>query len=280
MDKLPLIIAWSILGVGLLAAAVFILIKTTANKRREHVQSTSKKISDIELLNGSYSFYSFNPISFSCECNSKYEYDRTDLREFLKRCMEEDLDHFRTLLQKTKENDSLYSFYKFEYNDIINTTSPEEQRLYDKYRYYESMEFSFCEDLKCRPQCSLAIRVQKEYTSPKGKNHYHMVYDFNHNEIKTCFEEILQQRERESDRQYQQQEERAKMSNRLRYEILKRDGFRCVLCGKSQTDGVKLEVDHIKPVSKGGKTEESNLRTLCENCNRGKGAIYDENGLN
>jgi 5-methylcytosine-specific restriction endonuclease McrA len=35
-------------------------------------------------------------------------------------------------------------------------------------------------------------------------------------------------------------------------------------------DGVKLEVDHIKPISKGGKTVLNNLQTLCMDCNRGK----------
>src|ERR1035437_9723912 len=33
---------------------------------------------------------------------------------------------------------------------------------------------------------------------------------------------------------------------------------------------VKLEMDHSVPVSKGGKTEESNLQTLCRRCNRAK----------
>jgi len=65
--------------------------------------------------------------------------------------------------------------------------------------------------------------------------------------------------------------ERKKMSNGLRYDILRRDNFRCVLCGESG-ENVQLEVDHIHPVSKGGKTTEENLRTLCFNCNRGKHA--------
>ena len=64
--------------------------------------------------------------------------------------------------------------------------------------------------------------------------------------------------------------ERSKMNSSLRYDVLRRDGFKCQLCGRSAGDGIQLEVDHIKPISKGGKTERSNLRTLCRDCNRGK----------
>lgn len=39
---------------------------------------------------------------------------------------------------------------------------------------------------------------------------------------------------------------------------------------------MKLHVDHIMPISKGGKTEPSNLRTLCIDCNLGKGAKIEE----
>jgi len=58
----------------------------------------------------------------------------------------------------------------------------------------------------------------------------------------------------------------------LRYRVLKRDNFKCVLCGDSPATNVqcKLHVDHIVPWSRNGKTEESNLRTLCEKCNVGR----------
>ncbi|MBO5511317.1 MAG: HNH endonuclease [Clostridia bacterium] len=82
------------------------------------------------------------------------------------------------------------------------------------------------------------------------------------------------------EKQDEKQRERALMTDRLRYEILRRDGFKCQICGATADDGVKLHVDHIKPVSKGGKTERNNLRTLCERCNLGKGAEYDPNGKN
>lgn len=66
--------------------------------------------------------------------------------------------------------------------------------------------------------------------------------------------------------------QRSKMTPKLRYEILKRDNFRCVLCGRNvEEDGVKLEIDHIIPISKGGLTSKENLRCLCKDCNRGKG---------
>lgn len=67
-------------------------------------------------------------------------------------------------------------------------------------------------------------------------------------------------------------EQRRLMTDSLRYDVMHRDQFRCQLCGATAEDGVKLHVDHILPVSKGGKTELSNLRTLCERCNMGKGS--------
>ncbi|MCC5890854.1 MAG: HNH endonuclease [Alkalibacterium sp.] len=79
---------------------------------------------------------------------------------------------------------------------------------------------------------------------------------------------------------YYATQERNKMTPSLRYEIMKRDNFRCQLCGEVASDHLSLHVDHIFPVSKGGKTEESNLRTLCEKCNIGKGAKFDEFGPN
>ena len=59
----------------------------------------------------------------------------------------------------------------------------------------------------------------------------------------------------------------------LRYFILKRDSFRCVVCGRSPATvhGLVLHVDHVHPWAKGGFTVADNLRTLCACCNLGKG---------
>lgn len=62
---------------------------------------------------------------------------------------------------------------------------------------------------------------------------------------------------------------RKSISKRLRFEIFKRDSFKCQYCGASAPD-VLLEVDHIQPVSKGGKDDILNLITACKACNAGK----------
>ena len=66
-------------------------------------------------------------------------------------------------------------------------------------------------------------------------------------------------------------------SKSLRYDVLKRDGFRCVKCGKSPvTDpGITLHIDHIVPYSLGGETTLDNLQTLCSECNLGKSNKHD-----
>lgn len=56
----------------------------------------------------------------------------------------------------------------------------------------------------------------------------------------------------------------------IRFQVLKRDGYRCQMCGATAQDGAKLEIDHIHPVSKGGSNELSNLQVLCRDCNAGK----------
>lgn len=64
---------------------------------------------------------------------------------------------------------------------------------------------------------------------------------------------------------------------RLRFKVLQRDHFRCRACGRSPsaTPGLVLEIDHIKPWSKGGETVIENLQVLCHICNQGKTNYYE-----
>jgi 5-methylcytosine-specific restriction endonuclease McrA len=54
-------------------------------------------------------------------------------------------------------------------------------------------------------------------------------------------------------------------------ELLHKYNFKCVECGCKEN----LTIDHIKPVSKGGGDEISNLQIMCKSCNSKKGNKYD-----
>lgn len=72
---------------------------------------------------------------------------------------------------------------------------------------------------------------------------------------------------------------RKAISKKLRFEVFKRDNFTCQYCGRKAPD-VVLEVDHLNPVSKGGKNELINLTTSCFECNRGKSdRTLDDNSI-
>lgn len=65
-------------------------------------------------------------------------------------------------------------------------------------------------------------------------------------------------------------ESRKGIGDKLRYQILKRDNYRCVLCGHGANDGVALQLDHIIRPEDGGDNSERNLRLLCLSCNKGR----------
>jgi diadenosine tetraphosphate (Ap4A) HIT family hydrolase len=59
---------------------------------------------------------------------------------------------------------------------------------------------------------------------------------------------------------------RGYISGSIKYEVLKRAGFRCELCGISAKERA-LEVDHIVPKNLGGEDSANNYQALCYVCN-------------
>lgn len=72
-------------------------------------------------------------------------------------------------------------------------------------------------------------------------------------------------------KQFDSKNQRSLMTKELRHEIEVRDNYTCQICGKYMPDRVGLHIDHITPVSKGGKSVPRNLRVLCDKCNLSKG---------
>jgi len=62
------------------------------------------------------------------------------------------------------------------------------------------------------------------------------------------------------------------ISERLKVQVLMKDGNKCKLCGITVT-GDNIHFDHIKPWAKGGETVLENLQVLCAEHNLAKGDL-------
>ncbi len=49
--------------------------------------------------------------------------------------------------------------------------------------------------------------------------------------------------------------------------IFERDGYQCIICGRSAKEGYELHADHVVSKDRGGKAEVDNGQTLCSICN-------------
>lgn len=124
--------------------------------------------------------------------------------------------------------------------------------------------------------CSVSYQLEKIknpefrflYVSPAGKSRRTYEIEITTNILKSVQSEISSKVEKTGHSKRQ----RSAMTNDLREAVKKRDNYTCCICGNSVFDepNLLLEVDHIIPISKGGKTDASNLQTLCWRCNRKK----------
>ena len=60
--------------------------------------------------------------------------------------------------------------------------------------------------------------------------------------------------------------------NNVRDWVLTTYGNACLSCGSKKN----IELDHIMPISRGGKNKLSNLQPLCKKCNTSKGAKTED----
>lgn len=94
---------------------------------------------------------------------------------------------------------------------------------------------------------------------------------FTYEQLKKRYEQLAEINFACSLAEYHSKNQRKLMTAELKEQIAMRDNFTCQKCGKYMPDYVGLHIDHIIPVSKGGKSIPSNLQVLCSVCNGSKG---------
>lgn len=134
-----------------------------------------------------------------------------------------------------------------------------------KYYYKELMDNIGVQIPSIKPEYSQYIF---EYVSPGGNSSQRAVIEFNSETVEAVSEYISEKINYRNSAKGQ----RALMTKAYRDKIKKRDNYTCQMCSVSIEDQslLLLEVDHIIPISKGGKSEDNNLQTLCWKCNRTK----------
>ena len=204
--------------------------------------------------------------------NTKKKLENMNLLEIALNSFDNNEGNVKEYYYSFLEENKRYNDYVDEFNnimakdiiykdDIVIGTA-----LFKDINSFKEYELKKCKKLLKKFKYKFLLRVYATYDSPKGKKHWVKENTFDINDI-SSFPIILKQRTEYQKSKYYQREI---MSDSLRYDVLKRDGYKCKICGASANDGAKLEVDHIIPISKGGKSVMDNLQTLCKSCNRGK----------
>jgi predicted restriction endonuclease len=233
---------------------------------------SSKKIKKIVDLNNEIDFdFIVEEMTFKERLNSKTQFDNYDYYKHALNYVDENYDIIRKYIKVLDDRNNIFFDYYKQYKKIMNSKrnkTIECNRFYfrniEKYELYEN---ALCEKVRTKNINKVNLTIMIDYRSNMGRNYYSDFRYYNSDDMVELLEDARVVRKNKERASYQ----RSLMSMSLRYDVLKRDNYKCCICGASaRMDGVKLEVDHIKPISKGGKTVLNNLQTLCMDCNRGK----------
>ena len=262
-----------IFAICLIFAVIVIICSVIIyNKHLKIVKDNSEYYAEILKLNGSYVFYNLpSTYKYYENCPSKRKLENLSLADVLLSRIDFNFAFYENLLLQVQKNRQNYELYCRNYNNLCSMITEDRiKELKIKLKTFRKIEKNLCTKIKLKPQLSTKIYISANYTSPKGRKSYSKERTFTYNEIVSVFNQYITLKKQKREYSYQVKMERAKMSDSLRYDILRRDNFRCQLCGATAQEGAKLHVDHIVPVAKGGRTISSNLRTLCDRCNMGK----------
>lgn len=258
--------------VFLFALVAVVVIAVLEKKINEKVQASSPKIASLLVLNEEIGFHWITDrFEISKHYDNKSHYNKIEPVYLMTAEIKSKIEFFSGYITKLRENRRKNEQYQEKIQEILSrsdTINYEELKLSERlYKWHEARLFA---KQTLLPVIDCIFEVFMSYSSPKGQVNMSKRDSFCFDEMFTCFESVSRSYLDKETRSRLVSVERGEISDSLRYDILERDNFTCVICGASARLGARLHVDHILPVSKGGKSDPSNLRTLCERCNMGK----------
>lgn len=265
-----------LLVVGTIVLAVLLTLEL---RKRRRVSEASSALRELAALNLQY-----GPLvrslprlkrDYAHTARSKSGYDRFDLHAFMRRTMLEQEATVQAEVDVRVAGLTHYANYGADYDRLKKSRLGSSGIGGMTDAEFARRESALFRRQKLKPPKATArVRATVSYRSPKGQNSYARGIEWDWQQLHVGLAEARAERERQSTTQYLRQRERAIMNDRLRMQILRRDNYRCRMCGAAGPDGAELHVDHIQPVSLGGKTLPENLQALCKACNLGKSNTF------
>ncbi len=256
----------------MVAVVLFIVIAIREKKINDKVLASSKKITSLLELNERITFHRITDhFEVSKHYDNKGNYNRIEPAYLMTAEIRSNITFFSDYVSKIRENQNKIIQYQNEIQHILSMEySIDYSELNLPERTYKRHEEKLFSKRVISPVVDCLFAVNMSYSSPKGKVNLSKSDRFTFDDLFACFESVSRSHLDKGTYSRLVAVERGEISDSLRYDILNRDNFTCVICGASSRQGARLHVDHIVPVSKGGKSVPSNLRTLCERCNIGK----------
>ena len=261
-------------ALSLVVAAILTTWFVLARRNNATVSGTSAALADLQILNEQHRLrLIYHPplrYEFVDRVNSKARYDRYDLRTFFLHSISNIEVEIRHNIEARLRNASCYAEYAVLYDQVGARLGQSGSERLSAEKYNKIERRLYVKQKLNQPLSQADVRCTVTYTSPKGQNSYARALGWDFNGLRHGLDEVVRIRDSRATTQFLRQQERNKMSQALRAQVIGRDNSRCRMCGASVSDGVTLHVDHIVPVSRGGLTVDSNLQTLCQECNLGK----------
>lgn len=271
-----------ILFLFLIITSLYLIIKYYSNikefilnykerKILDKLKKKSKLYLNIIKLNSKYYFSDLGIFYDNYHVYYKSNLNNANMDDYL-------LMTIHNKYNELKEYKIKYDKLKIEYKEYLEEylklkeliTNEEAKELKMDIKKYNLYQEKIYNDNKINIDTNFNVVIYINYQSKKGLVKEKKYKKYNDKEFSNIINEYLVLKKNDRLFEIISRVERSKMSESLRYDVFKRDNFKCSICGLSAKDGVKLQVDHIIPISKGGKTEIENLQTLCSRCNIGK----------
>lgn len=267
MPRLILTVVLLLIGASL---AIFFILRE--KKLNACVEASSVKIAELLKLNESIGFLDIPPeFKVVRYYDNKNNFNRIDPAYLMTAEMRNNIDFFSSYFDRLQQNRNKWMQYEARIQEIVALDSAVD---FEKIKIQESAfkhrEARLFAKRRITPVTNSVFHVVMQYSSRQGRVQLAKTGSYSFEDMFACFESISRSHLDKTVYSGLTAVERGEVSDSLRYDILRRDNFTCVLCGVSAKQGARLHVDHIIPISKGGKSVPGNLRTLCERCNIGK----------